>query len=91
MSETLQLRPPTQGAGKMRNNDGSTDKETDRERHEDLGETDAGVEREEPVDKRTFYEKCDAETRAEIDKVLELSTALARNVRAALDRGDAQR
>jgi hypothetical protein len=75
----------------MRNNDGSTNDETGRERLEDLGETDAGVERAEPVDERTFYEKCDPEMRAEIDKVLELSTALARNVRDALDRGDAQR
>ena len=75
----------------MQNNDGSTDNETDRARLEDVGENDANVEREEPVDKRTFYEKCDPEMRAEIDKVLELSNALARNVVAALDRGKAPR
>lgn len=75
----------------MQNNDGSTDNETDRARLADAGENDAKVEREEPVHGRTFYETCDPEMRAEIDKVLELSTALARNVAAALDRGEAQR
>jgi hypothetical protein len=76
----------------MRNNDGSTNDETDRVRLEDLGENDAGVEREEPVDDKVrFIDTLDAETRAEVDKVLELSTALARNVIAALDRGKAPR
>jgi len=76
----------------MRNSDGSTDNDTDRERLEDLGENDAGVEREEPVDDKVpFIDTLDAETRAEIDKVLELSTALAQNVIAALNRGDTQR
>lgn len=90
MRETLQAHTSIKGAAKMQNNDGSTDNETDRTRLEDAGENDANVEREEPVDERTFYEKCDPEMRAEIDKVLELSTALARNVAAALNRGEAQ-
>ena len=88
----LQFTLPINSAVKMRNSDGSTNNETDRERLEDLGENDAGAEREEPVDDKVpFIDTLDAETRAEIDKVLELSTALAQNVIAALNRGDTQR
>lgn len=76
----------------MQNIDGSTDNETGQAELEDPGARDADVAREEPAgDKVRFYDKLDAETRAEIDKVLKLSTALARNVAAALDRGDAPR
>ena len=89
MRETLQLKPPINGAVKMRDDDGTTDNETDREQLEDSGARDAGVEREGPGDDRVpFYETLDAETRAQVDEVLELSKALARGVVAALNRGE---
>jgi hypothetical protein len=72
----------------MRNDDETTDNESDREQLEDLGTSDTGVEREESGDKPgSFYDTLDAETRAQVDEVLELSKALARNVVAALNRG----
>jgi hypothetical protein len=72
----------------MRNKNRPTKNETDKEQLEDLGASNAGVEREEPGDDRVpFYETLDAETRAQVDEVLELSKALARNVVAALNRG----
>jgi hypothetical protein len=72
----------------MRNKKRPTRNETDKEQLEDLGASDAGIEREEPgTDGVPFYETLDAETRAQVDEVLELSKALARNVVAALNRG----
>ena len=73
----------------MRNKNRPTNNETNKKQLEDPG---ASVEREEPGDNRVpFYETLDAETRAQVDEVLELSKALARNVVAALNRGEAQR
>jgi hypothetical protein len=64
----------------MRNNDQPTDNETDREHLGDLGA-------EEPVDDEgPFVETLDAETRAELDEVLERSTMLVRDLIAALYR-----
>jgi len=72
----------------MRNKNRPTKNQTDKEQLEDLGASDAGVEREEPgAEGVPFYETLDAETRAQVDEVLELSKALARNVVAALNRG----
>jgi hypothetical protein len=82
--ETFQLRPPIDGAAKMQNDDRSTDNKTDRERIEDLGARD---ERKEATDDQVpFIEKLDAQTRAELDEVLERSTMLVRGVIAALYR-----
>jgi hypothetical protein len=73
----------------MRNRKRPPGNETDKEQLEDLGVSDGGIEREEPGAKRVpFYETLDAETRAQVDEVLELSKALARNVVAALNRGE---
>ena len=72
----------------MRNKNRPTKNETDKEQLGALSANDAGAEREEPGDDRVpFYETLDAETRAQVDEVLELSKALARNVVAALNRG----
>jgi hypothetical protein len=69
----------------MRNDDETSDNEGDGEQ---LEESDAGVESAESGDKPgSFYDTLDAETRAQVDEVLELSKALARNVVAALNRG----
>jgi len=87
VSETFELRPPINGASKMRNNDRATNNKTDREALENLGTGDAGVERKEPIDDEIpFIENLDVQTRAELDEVLELSTMLVRNVIAALYR-----
>jgi hypothetical protein len=68
----------------MRNDDRPTKDETDRERLEDVG---AGVEPKKPVDPEvSFADTLDAQTRAELDEVLERSTILARSVIAALYR-----
>ena len=69
----------------MRNHNRPTDDKPDRQRLEDL--VGAGVEREEPVDDKVpFIETLDAQTRAELDEVLERSTMLVRSVIAALYR-----
>jgi hypothetical protein len=82
--ETFQLRPPINSATKMRNDDRSTDDKTDGERLEDLGGHD---ERKEAIDDQVpFIETLDAQTRAEVDEVLERSIVLARSVIAALYR-----
>ena len=66
----------------MRNDDETTDNETDKEQLDDLGTSDAD-------DKPgSFYETLDAETRAQVDEVLEMSKALARNLVDALNRGE---
>ena len=66
----------------MRNIDRSTDNETDRENLE-VGKGDAFV----TADNRVpFAETLDAETRAELDEVLERSTMLVRDLIAALYR-----
>lgn len=66
----------------MPNHDRPANDETDRARLEVVG---AGVESEEPVeDKVLFIDTLDAETRAQLDEVLERSTMLARSVIAAL-------
>jgi len=71
----------------MRNDDRASNDETDRERLEDPGVRDASVEREEPVDDQVpFIETLDAQTRAELDEVLERSIVLTRSVIAALYR-----
>jgi hypothetical protein len=79
----------------MRNDHKPTDIQIDGEALENLGASDvesAGftgvdVEREESVDDGVpFIETLDAQTRAELDEVLERSTMLARNVIAALSR-----
>lgn len=66
----------------MRNIDRSTDNETDRENLE-VGKGDAFVAADEQV---PFAETLDAETRAELDEVLERSTMLVRDLIAALCR-----
>ena len=82
--QMFELRPPTNSATKMRNDDRPTDDETHGERLEDLG---SGVEREEAVDDEVpFVENLDVQTLAELDEVLERSTMLVRNVIAALYR-----
>ncbi len=54
---------------------------------ERAGFSGAGVERKEPVDNEVpFVENLDVKTLAELDEVLERSTMLVRNVRAALYR-----
>lgn len=64
----------------MLNNDRSNDSETDREQPED-------PERKEAVEGGVpFIETLDAQTRAELDEVLERSVMLARDVIAALYR-----
>lgn len=79
----------------MRNDDKPTDIQIDGEALENLGASDVesasftgvDVEREESVDDGVpFIETLDAQTRAELDEVLERSTMLARNVIAALSR-----
>jgi hypothetical protein len=73
----------------MRNNNRPTNNETARERLEDLGAPEAGVEQEKPAgDQVRFIDTLDAETRAQLDEVLEMSKTLARNVVAALNRGE---
>lgn len=73
----------------MRNDDRTTDNQADGEGLEDLESIDAllGASSEKPVDDKVpFIETLDAETRAQVDEVLEASTMLARNVIAALYR-----
>jgi hypothetical protein len=73
----------------MRNRKRPTRNETDKEQLAGPGASPAGIEREEPGAKGVpFYETLDPETRAQVDEVLELSKALARNVVAALNRGE---
>jgi hypothetical protein len=68
----------------MRNDDRTTDNQADGEALEDLGGHD---ERKEASDEQVpFIETLDAQTRAELDEVLERSLVLARSVIAALDR-----
>jgi hypothetical protein len=71
----------------MRNDDRSTDNETDGERLEDLGARSASVEPKEALDDQVpFIETLDPQTRAELDEVLERSIMLTRDVIAALYR-----
>lgn len=88
-SETFKCRPPINSGPKMRNDDRTTDNQADGEAFEDLESIDAllGAPSEEPVDDKVpFIETLDAETRAQVDELLEASTMLARNVIAALYR-----
>jgi len=71
---------------KMKNIDRSTDDETDDETDsEDLevGKADAVIAANDQV---RFIDTLDAETRAQVDEVLELSRALVRDLKAALYR-----
>jgi hypothetical protein len=81
-SQKFELRPPINGAAKMRNDDRTSNDKTDGERLEDLGGHD---ERKEAIkDQVPFIETLDAQTRAELDEVLERSIGLAQSVIAAL-------
>ena len=66
----------------MRNIDRSTDNETDRENLE-FGRRDTLVPEDDQV---PFVETLDAETRAQLDEILERSTMLVRDLIAALYR-----